>query len=110
MNRDTRFESISAAVGMPVWCGRTSGGYGNGPYHKSLVVGDQPDDKVLDHLGGCDVVEKWAEACCSDVSSWHDLNAITPDGDGGDSGFQSRRRAVMDALEAGFPDHPWFWK
>ena len=109
--RDTRFLEVSECLGRSVWTGRTSGGYGNGPYRKTVRVGDErPLDKVLDTFGGSDVIERWLPTVCQDIQSWHDLNALVPDGAVSDREFTSLREQVMDSLEMTFPEHPWFWK
>lgn len=90
---------ISPIISAPVWCGRTSGGYGNGPYRKTIVVGDRPDDRVIDNFGGCDVVETWRPAKVPDIENYHDLNELGED-----------REAIQGALKRATPGMIWFWE
>jgi hypothetical protein len=93
-----KYPDISTILSAQVWCGRTSGGYGNGPYRKSIFIGDRPDDRVLDSFGDCDVTETWKPAKVSDITNWHDLNRLG-----------LHRAEIQRKLETATPGMVWFW-
>lgn len=93
---------LSNLFSVPVYCRRTSGGYGNGPY-SAWLESTRRDDIVIDNTMPSQVVESSRVAYTSDIDNYFRLSELSEI-------VGLSRQDVQGRLEqAEAPYGGWFW-